>query len=110
MLLSTGKSKEIERDEIDDALKELVSDRRSKPELYLSSFTSSEQTVIIALAQEEPLLKPTGKDFVLKTSLSAAGLRKIINKFEDNAIVYKEDNGYELADPLLKQHILTYRL
>jgi hypothetical protein len=31
-------------------------------------------------------------------------------KLEDESVVYKEEAGYILADPLLKQHILRFRL
>ncbi len=52
----------------------------------------------------------TGKAFVQQVGLSTTGVGKIIKKLENNAVVYKEDNGYVLADPLLKQHILWARL
>jgi hypothetical protein len=44
--------------------------------------------------------------FIQSTELTAAGVRKIIMKPEDQAVVYKEDTGYVMADPLLKQQIL----
>jgi len=31
-------------------------------------------------------------------------------KLEHEAVVYREDAGFILADPLLKQHILEFRL
>ena len=31
-------------------------------------------------------------------------------KLEDETVVYKEEAGHILADPLLKQHILRFRL
>jgi len=34
----------------------------------------------------------------------------IFIKLEDQAVVYKEDSGYVLADPLLKQHMRRFRL
>jgi hypothetical protein len=58
----------------------------------------------------EPVLHPQGKDFIKDINLTAPGVRKIMIKLEDEAVVYKEDTGYILADPLLKQHILGFRL
>jgi hypothetical protein len=101
---------EITKEDIDLGLSKVVSDRRNEPEIYLSGFTASEQKVIINIAKKEPVLHPQGKDFVQNINLTAPGVRKIMMKIEDNAVVYKEDSGYILADPLLKQHILGFRL
>jgi hypothetical protein len=101
---------EITKENIDSGLHKVVSDRRTEPEIYLSGFTASEQKVIINLAKMEPVLHPQGKDFIKSINLTAPGVRKIMMKLEDEAVVYKEDAGYILADPLLKQHILAYRL
>jgi hypothetical protein len=101
---------EITKEDIDLGLSKVVSDRRNEPEIYLSGFTASEQKVIINIAKKEPVLHPQGKDFVQNINLTAPGVRKIMMKLEDNAVVYKEDSGYILADPLLKQHILGFRL
>ena len=101
---------EITKENIDSGLHKIVSDRRTEPEIYLSGFTASEQKVIINLAKMEPVLHPQGKDFIKSINLTAPGVRKIMMKLENEAVVYKEDAGYILADPLLKQHILAYRL
>jgi hypothetical protein len=103
-------SEEITREDIDSGLSKLVYDRRNEPEIYLSGFTASEQKVITNIAKMEPVLHPQGKDFIRNTTLTAPGVRKIMMKLEDETVVYKEDDGYILADPLLKQHILRFRL
>jgi len=101
---------EIKKEDIDSGLSKVVSDRRNEPEIYLSGFTAAEQKVIFNLAKREPVLHPQGKDFINRVNLTAPGVRKIMMKLEDEAVVYKEDTGYVLADPLLKQHILEFRL
>ncbi len=101
---------ELTKEQIDMGLKQLVYDRRHEPETYLSYFTVSEQKVLTAIAKQEPIKKPFGKDFIKKVRLSAGGIRKIIIKFENNAVVYKEPEGYVLADPLLKSHMRTFRM
>ncbi len=105
-----GYEGDITKENIDMALEQLIQDRRSEPESYLSKFSMAEQSVITALAFKEPVLKPFGKVFVQQVGLSTTGVGKIIKKLENNAVVYREDNGYMLADPLLKQHILQFRL
>jgi GTPase SAR1 family protein len=101
---------EITKENIDSGLGKIVSDRRNEPEIYLSGFTASEQKVIINLAKMAPVQHPQGKDFLKSINLTAPGVRKIMMKLEDKTVVYKEDAGYILADPLLKQHVLEYRL
>jgi hypothetical protein len=101
---------EIMQEDIDLGLSKVVSDRRNEPEIYLSGFTASEQKVIINIANKEPVPHPQGKDFIRSINLTAPGIRKIMMKLENEAVVYKEDTGYILADPLLKQHILAFRL
>ena len=101
---------EITKEDIDSGLGKIISDRRNEPEIYLSGFTASEQKVIINLSKMEPVQHPQGKDFLKSINLTAPGVRKIMMKLEDEAVVYKEDVGYILADPLLKQHVLEYRL
>jgi hypothetical protein len=109
LFLNTPKS-EIRREDINLGLSQLISDRRNEPEIYLSGFTTSEQKVIINLAKKEPVLHPQGKEFIQSINLTAPGVRKIMMKLEDESVVYKEEAGYILADPLLKQHILRFRL
>jgi hypothetical protein len=101
---------EVTKEDIDAGLSKVVSDRRNEPEIYLSGFTAAEQKVIINIANLEPVLHPQGKDFIKGINLTAPGVRKIMIKLEDEAVVYKENTGYILADPLLKQHILEFRL
>ena len=101
---------EITNEDIDAGLSKLVYDRRKEPENYLAGFTAAEQKVIVNIAKKEPVPHPQGKNFIQSTGLTAAGVRKIIMKLEDQAVVYKEDTGYVMADPLLKQHILRFRL
>jgi len=101
---------ELSKEQIDMGLKQLVYDRRHEPETYLTYFTIAEQKVLTAIAKQESIKKPLGKNFVQKVQLSAGGVRKIINKFENNAVVYKEPEGYVLADPLLKNHLQTFRV
>lgn len=102
--------REITKEDIDSGLSKLVYDRRNEPEIYLSSFRASEQKVIVNIAKMEPVLHPQGKDFIKSINLTAPGVRKIMMKLEDAAVVYRENAGYILADPLLKQHILRFRL
>jgi uncharacterized protein len=101
---------EVTKEDIRSGLSKVISDRRNEPEIYLSGFTAAEQKVIVNIAKMEPVLHPQGKDFIQSINLTAPGVRKIMMKLENETVVYKEEPGYILADPLLKQHVLRYRL
>jgi hypothetical protein len=100
----------LSKEAIETGLEKLVQERRNEPEKYLSGFTAAEQRVITALSKEQPVPHPQGKDFIRRTGLTASGIRKILMKLEDQAVVYREEAGYILADPLLRQHVLRFRL
>jgi hypothetical protein len=101
---------EITKEDINSGLSKVVSDRRNEPEIYLSGFTAAQQKVIVNIAKMEPVRHPQGKKLIKNINLTAPGVRKIMIKLKNETVVYKEETGYILADPLLKQHILRYRL
>jgi hypothetical protein len=96
--------------DIDAALADLVASRRSEPERYLNHFSSTEQQVMIALAKSGPISHPQSKSFTSSLHITAAGIGKIIKRLENDAVIYLGPDGYVLADPLLKNHLLRYRL
>ena len=61
---------DITKEDIDSGLFRVVSDRRNEPEIYLSSFTTSEQKVIVNMAKMEPVLHPQGKEFIKNWSVT----------------------------------------
>jgi len=100
----------ISKGDIDAALDELIASRRSEPERYLSHFSATEQSVIIAIAKDAFVPHPQSKAFIKPLNLTAAGVGKIIRRLENDAVIYLEKDGYTLADPLLRNHLLRYRL
>lgn len=110
-LLNTDmRHKEIEKDNINQALEDLVDSRHSVTEEYLANFNASEEKVLTEFAKLGGEVRhPMGKDFLRRANLSLGGVKKAITKMENESILYKEENIYLLADPLLKYHILKYR-
>ncbi|MBM4254021.1 MAG: ATP-binding protein [Deltaproteobacteria bacterium] len=95
---------------VDEALRTLISRRSSAIEEYLSHFTGAEEQFLITLAfAGGSATQLTGKDFIAKSGLSIAGLRKVAHKLEDHAVIYREGKMYTFADPLIMHHILKYR-
>lgn len=102
-------SKEITADKIQHSLIELIKRRQSRFEEYITKFSKNEEKVLIQLAHDMPVATPSGKSFVAKINVSQGGISNIITKFENDAIIYKTDKGYELADPLLANYLKIYR-
>jgi len=100
----------ITRESILDSINHLIDNSRSLHEYFLSQFTISEQTLIIAIAFLGAVPQPTSKEFLSQIKVSQSGVMKIINKLLDSAVIYKEQKGYQLADPLLGFYIKRFRL
>ncbi len=104
------KIQEITRPMIDRALSKLVQSRSGSFEEYIGHFTNAEEQLLVALAHEGGHVEQfTGKEFIAKSKLSISGIRKVVQKLEDEAVLYRESDGYYLADPLLLQHLIKYR-
>ena len=104
-----GKKKSIIKRDVDIALDDILSARRSEPEKYLSLFSVNEQKVITGIAKKRKVANPSGRDFVSETGVSMSGIRKIILKLENEAVIHRGDDGIVLSDPLLMHHIIRYR-
>ncbi|MCX6107457.1 MAG: hypothetical protein NTY08_16655 [Proteobacteria bacterium] len=95
---------------VDEALRALVVRRSSAIEEYISHFTGAEEQLLITLARAGGrATQLTGKDFISKSGLSIAGIRKVVGKLEDEAVIYREDKYYCFADPLIMHHLLKFR-
>lgn len=73
-------------------------------------FSEPEQKVMTAIAKHGPIKQIQSRNFVSHIQLTSAGVGRIVKRLENEAVVYCEPEGYVLADPLLKCHILRYRM
>jgi AAA+ ATPase superfamily predicted ATPase len=101
---------DISKTMINQALDDLVISRSTEPEKYLSFFSIPEQKVITAIAKEEPVKQIQSKSFANLVQLTQAAIGRIVKRLENEAVLYREADGYVLADPLLRCHVLRYRL
>lgn len=107
--MSTPKN-EIKTADVDKILDELIEARRSVAEECLTYFNASEEKVLTEFSKLGGVVRhPMGKEFLKNTGLSLGGVKKTLTKLENEAIIYKEENAYFLADPMLKYHLLNYR-
>ncbi|OFZ81300.1 MAG: hypothetical protein A2583_00170 [Bdellovibrionales bacterium RIFOXYD1_FULL_53_11] len=106
-LIDSGQ--EISKKHVDEALEQVLSARKGKMEEYLSHFTESEVEVMIAIAKAGKVTQPSGKNFTRQIKASKPAISKIVNNFLNEAVLYKDQEFYELSDPLLTHHIKVYR-
>ena len=97
--------KPLGESEMHIALKKTLANYRSFFNEKLSRFTAAEEDVLSILAANQPVANLTSKSFLTKISASMTGMRAIVRRFEDQAIIYHEKNGYVLADPLLALYL-----
>lgn len=98
----------VKRTDIDKYLEDLLDRRQGQFEEYLISFTPAERNILIAFAKED-IAKPTSHNVVKMLNASKATIEKATKRFIDRAILYKEKEKYELADPLLRAFLRSYR-
>ena len=68
-----------------------------------------EEKLLVALAKEGITRSPYSQEFLALAELPAATIQKILPKLEKEATIYKETEGYFLANPLLGLYLQRYR-
>ena len=101
----------ITEQNVREAIISLVESRRSAAEEYLSRFTPGDERVLVGIAKGGgTVVEPMGKEFVQRCKVSTGGMSKIIKKLENETALYREEKRYILADPLIREHLVKYRL
>ena len=54
---------------------------------------------------EGEVVHPTGKDFLKKVDLSKQGVAMMLKRLEDDGIVYREGESYQIAEPLFYYYL-----
>lgn len=68
--------------------------------------TKNESEIILAFTKfNGSVEEPTSKAFLKQVSLSKQGTKKIIDKLEDDGIIYRLDKKYIIAEPLFYQYL-----
>jgi hypothetical protein len=95
-------SREIFVDHVMRAIKTVIKQRSSLYIERLGRYTEKDQRFLKAVADLQIVEKPTGKHFLKRANLSASGCLSMLRKLEDAAMIYKNEVGYYVADPLLE--------
>lgn len=106
----TTKQLELDFKKIDNAVQQIISNRQNEFDAYLYSFTLNEQSVMTLMAHLGKIEQPQSKDVLAKTKISSPGMKKIMDRLMDLAVVYREDGKYVLADPYIKYYLKNYRI
>lgn len=100
---------EITKKIISETFDQVADERRGRYEEQLLRYSREEQLLLIALARYQPITAPQSKDFLKRIpSLSSSGVRKLLSRFEDEAIVYREKEGVVLADPIMRRYLTLF--
>ena len=100
----------INTDSIAEAVRDIVADRRSRFDERLSRLTAAEEHVLKAIAHKAPVAHPAGKEFFSNIKgVSTRAVTTIVKRFEDDAMIYKTEEGYVIGDPLLALYLKRSR-
>ena len=93
---------EISTKDVICAIKDVIKQRSSLYVERLGRYTEKDQRFLKAMADLQIVEKPTGKHFLKRANLSGSGCLSLLRKLEDAAMIYKNEVGYYVADPLLE--------
>ncbi len=91
-------------------MSEILNKRQGEFDAYLFSYTENEQRVMVVIAKKERVRQISSKEILLLSQVSVPGIRKIISKLMDYAVISHNDGYYEISDPWLKKYLQSYRL
>jgi hypothetical protein len=104
------KTRSITDNDVESALAVLLEKRQSSMEEYLRHFTPAEERVLVAFAKQNGRVSlPTGKDFLAKSGLTSGGMKKILDRFVDDAVLYHEVHEFIVSDVFVWRHLKAFR-
>ena len=92
-------------EDIEAAISLIIEERSPLFIERITRFTEKEQRFLKVLSDLQIIALPTGKLFLRATGLSAGGCSAILNRLEDQTMIYREPDGYILGDPLLAEYL-----
>lgn len=100
--------KKIKTSDIDDALNEIINNRKGRPQEFLLSLTEKQAKFLKALSNHSIIRKITSKKLQQETQLTSAGILKIVRFFENHGVIYKTQEGYQIDDIFLELHLRRF--
>ena len=103
------KDTEIDRVKVLTAVERLLENREGRYSAYLSSFSVTEERVLLEIARIGSIEQPQAKGFVSRVGLSSRAAGLTVKRLWDRGILEKAAGGYRIADPLLAEYLRLYR-
>ncbi|GEM_PF-922811 len=111
-----NQNKTIKKTDVDNILKDFISQSRSVYEEIYSRYNANARKVLIAFANFESVKEVTGKEFLARLSdLSKTGVSAIFKKLLDDSTLSYFINSvgekeYSITDPFLKEFLKQYKI
>lgn len=102
-------NKTINELDIRKSIETIISERGSRYEEYIGHLLSSEQEVLIAIARFGPVQEPSSKQFIKNLKSTHATILKAVRNLENHSYIEKNQQGYQLVNPMLKYYLLKNR-
>ena len=98
---------DISREALFQSLDNLVKSKEHSLRYQLSNFSTSERSVIQAIAKEQYVAQVSGKAFLKNVKSGGSGTLKIVEKLTHIGFLeHEQDKGYRMSDPILRYFLL----
>lgn len=94
---------------VHNAIERVVESRQSRYEQFLASFSEKEEQVLCSMAKHGPVKHYNSKEFLNTVSSTSRMVGIIVNKLWNSSVMEKDEFGYSISDPLLREYLLLYR-
>jgi AAA+ ATPase superfamily predicted ATPase len=108
-IVDNFKNRSIKKKEINQSLISVIRQRRARFEGILGNLTNSEEEIMIAIAKQNFVLYPAGKDFLSIVPLSNATVTNNIKSLYDRSLLEKTSKGYRISSPILHYYLKLNR-
>jgi hypothetical protein len=100
---------EVSTELVNDSIVHVVLSRQSRFEQFLSTFSSKEEEILVAIAKHGPIKHYNSSSFLKTVSSTSRMVGIIINNLWNKSVLEKDDTGYRVADPLLREYLSMFR-
>ncbi len=97
-----GQTTKVNQEEIQQALHDIIKQEENVYANYTKLLSNMQWKLLIAIAKEEIVHRPTSKDFITQYGLGAtSSVSTALQSLIKNEIIIKDDDGYRIHDVLL---------
>lgn len=93
---------------INNVINNVVANKKSRFETLLVGLSKGEENVLIAIAKNNGIEKPSSKEFLSSVSVSQSAVGRILTKLLQLGFLERH-NGHFIADPLLRIYLMQSR-